>query len=63
MIAKIIIIVVSMIGYYCFSSCKIFKNDLGEFDRSGKNSKYDNQNEIDRIYQEKDQVVSFLERK
>ena len=63
MIVKIIIIVSSMIGSYCFCSCKlcdIFQNDLGELDRSGDNSKYDNQNELDRIYQEKGQVVDVL---
>ncbi len=44
MIVKIIIISVSMIGSYYFSSWEIFKNDLGELDKSD-NSKYD-QSEI-----------------
>ena len=60
MIAKIILIVGSIIGSYCFSSCKICQNDLGEFDRCGDNSKYDNQIELNRIYQEKCLVVSYF---
>ena len=76
MIAKIIVIVGSMIGSYCLSSCNIsckkckeckkckitniFENDLGEFDRSGDISRYDNQTELKRIYQEKGLVVSYL---
>jgi hypothetical protein len=63
MIAKIIVIVSSMIGSYCFCSCKIcsiFENDLGELDRSGDNSIYDNQIELNRIYQEKGLVVNVL---
>ena len=70
MIAKIILIVSSIIGSYYFSSCdisckkckitNIFENDLGEFDRSGDISRYDNQTELKRIYQEKGLVVSYL---
>ena len=76
MIAKIIVIIGSMIGSYCLSSCNIsckkskeckkckitniFQNDLGEFDRSGDISRYDNQTELNRLYQEKDLVVSYL---
>jgi hypothetical protein len=43
--------------------CKItniFQNDLGEFDRSGDISRYDNQSEINRLYQEKGLVFSYL---
>ena len=58
MIAKIIVISSSMIGCYYFSSWGIFKNDLGELDKSD-DSKYD-QSELDRIYQEKIQVVNIL---
>jgi len=58
MIAKIIVISSSMIGCYYFSSWGIFKNDLGELDKSD-DSKYD-QSELDRIYQEKNQVVIIL---
>ena len=63
MIAKIVLIVVSIIGSYCCYSWKIYKNDLGEFDSNGDYSSYDNQNELDRIYQEKGQVVSVLLKK
>jgi len=62
MMAKIILIVSSIIGSYCFSSFIIYKNDLGEFDKSGNSSKYDNPDELNRIYQEKGQVVDFLNR-
>jgi hypothetical protein len=72
MIAKIIVIIGSMIGSYCLSSCNIsckkskeckkckitniFQNDLGEFDRSGEFSRSDNKNK------EKDLVVKYLEK-
>jgi hypothetical protein len=59
MIAKIIIISGSMIGSYFFSSYKIFKNDLGELDKSD-NSKFD-QSELNKIYKEKGGVVHFLD--
>ena len=60
MIVKIILIVSSIIGsYYCYS-WKIFKNDLGEFDKSGDYSRYDNPNEFDRFYREKGRVVNVL---
>ena len=62
MIAKIILIVASIIGSYYCSSWKIFQNDLGEFDKSGDYSRYDNPDELNRIYQEKGQVVDFLNR-
>lgn len=62
MMAKIILIVGSIIGSYCFSSFIIYKNDLGEFDKSGNSSRYDNPDELNRIYQEKGQVVNFLYR-
>ena len=60
MIAKIIIIISSMIGSYYFSSWKIFKNDLGELDNSD-DSKYD-QSELNNIYNEKFRVVNVLEK-
>ena len=70
MIAKIIVIVSSMIGSYCLSSCDIsckkckisnvFQNDLGEFDRNGDNPIYDNDFELNRLYLEKGLVVSYL---
>ena len=73
MIAKIILIVSSIIGSYYFSSCdisckkckisNIFENDLGEFDRSDDSSIYANQTEFTRLYVEKGLVVSYLERK
>ena len=63
MIAKIILIVCSIIGSYCCYSWKIYKNDLGEFVSSGSSSRYDNQEELNKIYQEKSQVVSFLNKK
>ena len=63
MIAKIILIVFSIIGSYCCYSWKIYKNDLGEFDSCGSSSRYDNQEELNKIYQEKGQVVSFLLKK
>ena len=53
MIAKIILIVCSIIGSYCCYSWKIYKNDLGEIDSSGSCSRYDNQEELNKIYQEK----------
>ena len=62
MIIKVILIVGSMIGSYYFSSCNIFQNDLGEFNKSGNGSIYDNDYELFRINQEKGQVVSFLYR-
>jgi hypothetical protein len=62
MIAKIILIVGSMIGSQFFSSFSIFQNDLGEFNKSGNGSIYDNDYELFRINQEKGQVVSFLYR-
>ena len=58
MIAKIIVIICSMIGSYYFSSWEIFKNDLGELDKSD-DSKYD-QSELNKIYQEKYRVVKVL---
>ena len=63
MIAKMIIIVGSMIGSYFFSSWDLFKNDLGEFNRSDGNSSNEDQIKLNRIYQEKGQVVSILYRK
>jgi len=63
MIAKIILIVFSIIGSFCCYSWTIYKNDLGEFDSCGSSSRYDNQEELNKIYQEKDQVVSFLNKK
>ena len=63
MIAKMIIIVGSMIGSYFFSSWDLFKNDLGEFNKSDDSSRYEDQMKLNRIYQEKGQVVSILYRK
>ena len=60
MIVKIILIVGSMIGCYYFSSYDIFQNDLGEFNRN--DAKYDNQYELDKIFQEKGQVIAFLDK-
>ena len=60
MIAKIIVIIGSMIGSYYFSSWEIFKNDLGELDKSD-DSKYD-QSELNKIYKEKGGVVHFLDK-
>ena len=60
MIAKIIIIISSMIGSYYFSSWKIFKNDLGELDNSD-DSKYA-QSELNNIYNKKFRVVNVLEK-
>ena len=48
-----------MIDSYYFSSWKIFKNDLGELDKSD-NSKFD-QSELNKIYKEKGGVVHFLD--
>ena len=65
MIAKIILIVASMIGSKFSSSYvifKIYKNDLAEFNISDNGCIYDNQNELNRICQEKGQVVSFLDK-
>jgi hypothetical protein len=65
MIIKVILIVGSMIGSYYGCSCKKYKicqNDLGEFNKSGNGSIYDNDYELFRINQEKGQVVSFLYR-
>jgi len=62
MIAKIVLIVSSIIGSYCCYSWKIYKNDLGEFDRNGNFSIYDNPNELDRIKNKKYQVVDVLTR-
>jgi len=63
MIAKIILIVFSIIGSYCCYSWKIYKNDLGEFDSNGDYSRYDNPDELNKFYNEKGQVVSVLLRK
>ena len=58
-----ILIVGSMIGSYFFSSWELFQNDLGEFNRSDDNSRDEDQIKLNRIYQEKGQVVSILYRK
>ena len=63
MIVKIILIGGSIFGSYFFSSCSIFQNDLNEFNRSGIGSIYDNQMELNRIYQEKFKVFNFLNNK
>ena len=60
MIVKIILIVGYMIGAQYLSSCSIFQNDLGEFNISGVGSKYDDENELINVYQEKSIVVSYL---
>ena len=62
MIIKIIVIAVSMIGCQYLSSCDFFnfKNDLGEFNRN--DSGHYNQFELNRIFQEKGLVASFLYR-
>ena len=62
MIIKIIFIVGTMIGSQFLSSYDIFnfKNDLGEFNRN--ESSYYNQFELNRIYQEKGLVASYLHR-
>ena len=62
MIAKMILIVGSMIGSYFFSSSELFQNDLGEFNRSDDNSRYEDQMKLNRIYQEKCQAVNILQR-
>ena len=62
MIVKIILIVGSMIGSQYFTSIDLYKNDLGELNRSDSCSKYDNQNELNRLCQEKGLAVSFLYR-
>jgi len=63
MIAKIIFIVFSIIGSYCCYSWNIYENDLGEFDSNGDYSRYDNQDEFNKIYIEKGQVIKVLLRK
>ena len=59
MIIKIVLIVGSMIGSQMFSSCPLFENDLGEFNILKDSAKY-SQIELYKIYQDKNQVASFL---
>ena len=60
MIVKLIIIIVSIIGHLCFSKKSVFKNDLAEYNLICGDSKYDFDNELERINKEKMNSLNYL---
>ena len=62
MIVKIIIIIVSIIAAFIYTSNKIsdFKNDLAEYNSICGDSKYDTKDELDKIIAEKQDIYNLL---
>ena len=60
MILKIVIIISSIIASLYFSKYFVFKNDFSEYNLSGVESKYDNDNELNIILEKKNNIHTFL---
>ena len=60
MIVKVIIIIVSIIGTLLFSEKPAFKNDLAEYILSSDGCKYDKQEELNKIKDQKGNIFNIL---
>ena len=60
MIIKIVIIISSIMASLYFSKYFVFKNDFSEYNLSGVESKYDNDNELNIILEKKNNIHTFL---